>query len=257
MKLLSRIALAITIVACGVSLFYSYQAKQRRDDLRKDVADLTDTKTKLTKNLADAKTECDSTKQDLKKTNEDLGAVKGQLDGKTTELAQKTQDADKLKASLDSKTAEADQLKTERDTAQQDAKRIHDSLAAAGITDIKDLEQVPVKIETRTVETQILGKQLADVRNEASALKKQLTASTTTPPSLHGLVAAVQDDWGFVVLNVGHDKRVQPDTDFIVYRDTKMVAKVQVRSVLENTSVAEILPGFEVGTPRVGDVVVH
>ena len=67
----------------------------------------------------------------------------------------------------------------------------------------------------------------------------------------------MQDNWGFVIIDIGRDKSVQTNTDFIVSRDDKMVAKVQVRKVGDNTSVAEILPGFPKTQPQVGDAVVR
>jgi len=80
---------------------------------------------------------------------------------------------------------------------------------------------------------------------------------TTTPTNLRGRVVAVQDNWGFVVLNLGRDQRVQPNAEFIVFRNNKMITKVKVRSVGENTSVAESLKGFQLSQPRVGDLIVH
>ena len=257
MKLLSRIALAIAIVACIGAGFFAFKLGGVRDGLRKDVADLTTDKNKLTKDLADTRTDLTKTKQELTKTADELTNTKADLEGKKVELANKTQEAEKLQASVNAKTAELTQVKADRDTVQQAIDGIKKSLADAGITDITSIAQLGDQIKAQAEENKILGQQLAATRKDSVACKDKVVQLTTTPANLRGRIAAVQDDWGFVVLDLGRDQRVQTNTDFIVSRDDKMVAKVQVRAVGENTSVAEILPGFPKTQPHVGDVVVH
>ena len=257
MKLLSRIALAIAIVACIGAGFFAYKLGGVRDGLRTEVANLTADKTKLTKDLADTRTELGSTKQDLAKTRDDLTNTKGELEATKVTLATKTQEADKLQASLNTKTAELTQVKAERDTVQQAIDGIKKSLADAGISDIGNIAQLSDQIKAQGEENKILGQQLAMTRKDSIACKEKVVLLTTTPTNLRGRIAAVQDNWGFVVLNLGRDQRVQTNADFIVSRDDKMVAKVQVRTVGENTSVAEIMPGFLQAQPRIGDMVVH
>jgi len=60
-----------------------------------------------------------------------------------------------------------------------------------------------------------------------------------------------------VVLDVGRNDRVQTNAQFLVYRDDKMIGKVQVNSVQATTCIAEILPDYRTDNPRVGDLVVH
>ena len=61
----------------------------------------------------------------------------------------------------------------------------------------------------------------------------------------------------FVVLDIGRSQHVTSNAQFLVYRDSKMIGKVQVLSVGASTSVAEVLPEYQRGTPRVGDLVIH
>jgi len=257
MKLLSRIALAVAIVACLGAGFFAFELKGIRDGLRDDVAKLTTEKTKLTKDLADTRTDLVNTKQDLTKTRDDLTNTKGELEAAKVTLATKTLEADKLQASLNAKTAELTQVKADRDTVQQAIDNIKKSLADAGITDISNIAKLGDTIKSLTEESAILGKELAASRKDSVACKDKVVQLTTMPTNLRGHVAAVQDSWGFVVLDLGRDQRVQTNADFIVSRDDKMVAKVQVRTVGDNTSVAEILPGFPKTQPHVGDAVVH
>ena len=257
MKLFSRIALVIAIVACIGTWFFASQLGANRNELRTDKATLTAETAKLTKDLAEKRTELANTKLEWEKTKEDLTTSQGALASSKVSLATKTQEADTLKATLAGKAAELDQAKSDRDTAQLEIKSFKDALEKAGLKDISNVDQLRDKIAAQTEENEILGKQLNGVRSESATLKQHIVELTSTPANLRGQVAAVQDTWGFVVLNVGREQRVQPNSDFVVFRNDKMVTKVQVRTVGETTSVAEILPGFQVSPPRVGDLIVH
>lgn len=102
----------------------------------------------------------------------------------------------------------------------------------------------------------MLGEQLGTMRQENIALKKQVEDLTTTPAGVRGRVSLVENNWGFVVLDIGDAQRVRRNSEFLIYRETKLVGKVQITSVAANTSVAQILPGYP-GGPRAGDMAVH
>jgi hypothetical protein len=88
-------------------------------------------------------------------------------------------------------------------------------------------------------------------------LKKQVEDLTTTPAGVRGRVSLVENNWGFVVLDIGDTQRVRRNSEFLIYRDAKLVGKVHITSVAANTSVAQILPGYQGGPPRPGDMAVH
>ena len=76
------------------------------------------------------------------------------------------------------------------------------------------------------------------------------------PPGLKGTVMAVDPKWDFVVLNVGEDQGVLPDGELLVSRDGKLVAKVIVRSVQKDRSIANLVPGWQLGEIIEGDEVI-
>jgi hypothetical protein len=67
---------------------------------------------------------------------------------------------------------------------------------------------------------------------------------------------AVDPKWDFVVLNVGEDQGVLPDGELLVSRDGKLVAKVIVRSVQKDRSIANLVPGWQLGEIIEGDEVI-
>jgi type II secretory pathway component PulC len=72
---------------------------------------------------------------------------------------------------------------------------------------------------------------------------------------LKGRILAVDPKWNFVVLNIGGDQGVLNDGEMLVSRDGKLVAKVIVRSVQKDRSIANIVPGWQLGDVIEGDEV--
>jgi hypothetical protein len=76
------------------------------------------------------------------------------------------------------------------------------------------------------------------------------------PPDLRGKVIAVDPKWGFVVLNLGQPEEVRPTWTFLVSRDHKLIGKVRITSVVNDRSIANVLPGWQLDELREGDVVI-
>jgi len=72
---------------------------------------------------------------------------------------------------------------------------------------------------------------------------------------LKGKILVVDPKWDFVVLNIGEDQGVLEDGELLVSRDGKLVAKVVVRSVEKDRSIANIVPGWQLGEVIEGDEV--
>ena len=251
MNKLGKIAPIVVIVACLGSLYFVFKLAGQKKDMQGEIASLTSDKQQLESNLASTKKDLSTTKTALQKTTDDLNTANGNLTAAQASLAQKTQEADGLKVQLDGTIKELDQAKLDRDTAQKSLKDIQTALNGADINQLRD------SIVAQADENKILGKQLVSMRDENAALKKENEELKTTPPNVRGQIAAVQDSWGFVVLDIGRNQHVTANAQFVVYRDSKMVGKVQVMSVGATTCVAEIMPEFEKTGFRVGDTAIH
>jgi uncharacterized protein (DUF3084 family) len=251
MNKLGKIAPIVVIVACLGSLYFVFRLAGQKKDMQGQIASLTSDKQQLETNLASTKKDLATTKTALQKTSDDLNTANGNLSTAQASLAQKTQEADGLKTQLDGTIKELAQATTDRDAAQKNLKDIQTALGGQDINTLRD------SIVAQSDENKILGKQLVNMRDENAVLKKKVEELSTTPPNVRGQIAAVQDSWGFVVLDIGRNQHVTSNAQFVVYRDSKMVGKVQVMSVGPTTSVAEILPEFERTGFRVGDTVIH
>jgi cell shape-determining protein MreC len=76
---------------------------------------------------------------------------------------------------------------------------------------------------------------------------------------LEGQVLAVNGAYNFVVLSLGDRQGVVMNSQMVVFRGDRMVARVKVTSVEPSTSIADIIPGSSPSDFRVmpGDRVVY
>jgi multidrug efflux pump subunit AcrA (membrane-fusion protein) len=72
---------------------------------------------------------------------------------------------------------------------------------------------------------------------------------------LKGQVVVVDPKWDFVVLDIGDEQGVLQDGEMLVSRNGKLVAKVIVRTVEKDRSIANIVPGWKLGEVFEGDQV--
>jgi len=257
MNKLAKLAPIIVILACVGSLFFTFKLSGVKAKLKDDNAQLSQERDDARRQLASDESNLKSAKAQLDQAQSDLATANAEKQAAQVSLGEKSQEADQLKTQLADKDQDLQKTKTDLASAQDSMKKIEDSLQAAGVTDIGNIDQLRDKLAAQGDENKLLGQELLTLRQRNQQLQEQLTSSTTTPTNLRGHVADVQENWNFVVLDVGRQEHVQTNTQFMVYRDSKPVGMVQVRSVGPGTSIAEILPEYRHGTPQVGDLVVH
>jgi chromosome segregation ATPase len=252
MNKLGKIAPIIVILASLGSLFFAFKLSSQKNSLKSENVTLASERERSEKERDAARTEAQTAKTALAKTTDDLNAATANLQAAQVSLTQKSQEAETFKMQVEEKSKELDQVSTELASTRQSLQEIQDKIGPGG-----DPGELSDRIAAQTEENKILGQQLTAMRDENKALKTRVAELSTSPINLRGRIAAVQDAWGFVVLDIGRSQQVTSNAQFLVYRDSKMVGKVQIVSVGDNTSVAQILPEYQRGSPRVGDFVLH
>jgi len=257
MNKLGKIAPIIVLVACLASLFFTYELLVMKKDHLSKIADLTDSLNTTTASLK-------KTEGTLKQAQADLTKAKGDLDQATatllttkTALDQKTQEADTLKTQLADKDQQLQKTMADMAASQDALNKMKGALDKLGIGDVNNLDKLTEKVASMGEENKFLGQQVTAMHAENQQLKQRVEELGTTPVGLRGRVSLVQPKWGFVVMNVGFTQRVQPNSEFLVYRDNKFVAKVQVVSVGVHDCIGQIMPDYLAHPPVVGDLVVH
>lgn len=202
---------------------------------------------------------------EIGKVNVDIGATQGEIDTESERLKQHTVKISQI---------ESESKRTEEETVAKNKK----------LEELKaELAQLPpgVKLETLTEDINKMKQSIAELNAQADAKKKEIEgeqakvdAAANTKADLvrkieerkkafdrNGLTArvvAVNNDWGFVVIDAGKSIGITEETKLLVTRGTQTVGKLNILSVEGNRTVANILedtlvPGL---TPAPGDRVI-
>jgi seryl-tRNA synthetase len=257
MNKLGKLAPIIVVIVSAISLYLAFSLDSKKKAHLAQIANLNDTVTKTTADLNKAKGNLKQAQVDLATTKTNLAQTTAGLAKTKSDLDQKTQEATALATQLTDTSNQLAQTKADLTTVQAMIQNITNALVAVGITDITSIDKFKDKIISMGEENKVLGEQLVVMRATNEVLQAKVLVLSTTPVGLRGHVSLVDPKWGFVVMDLGHAQRVQPNSEFLVYRDSKFVAKVQVTAVAAGNCIAQILPEYLKHPPQAGDLVVH
>lgn len=198
-----------------------------------------------------------STKKDLAKTQGDLKQTQGQLTDANSErdkavatAAAQTKRADDLNGQLTKTIADRDDAQTKL------AAYVATTYTAEQVSGLgKSLKAAQDALEVSIQEKTVLMRTITRLTNELVQFTGTGEYVVKLPASLKGKILVVDPKWDFVVLNVGEDQGAIQDGELLVSRDGKLVAKVVIRSVEKDRSIANIIPGWQLGAVIEGDEV--
>lgn len=215
-----------------------------RDDQRSQKEDFHHKLTQTQKNLKDTQATLAQTQSDLadaktaeQKAVDNLTAANTKIDDLTDKLAKTSQQRD------DAQTQLAAYKNTGLSAPEVDALN-------------KNLKDTETALAVEKDENLLLTHTVARLNNQINELVGTNGYVVTLPPGLKGTVMAVDPKWDFVVLNVGEDQGALKDGEMLVSRDGKLVAKVVIRSVQKDRSIANLVPGWQLGEIIEGDEVI-
>ncbi len=195
--------------------------------------------------------------KDLKTTQEKLASTEKVLDETKAELVAMTAKASEQQQRADTLQANLDKTKQELNNAQAEIA----AWKALGIP----VDQVAQVIESE----KRFRRMVADLKDEAVILAKEnkrlqgviddLTNVEERPvpmPGVKGKIVAVDPKWNFVVLDVGEKAGARNKGIFMVSRNGKLIGKVKVATVHPDTSIANIMPGWQLEEIMEGDQVI-
>jgi hypothetical protein len=249
--MLIRLSLILAIIAglaAGVVNFTVVKGKI--DTLTSDRNDQRSQKEQAQRDLA-------STKKTLKETQETLDTTK-------TELADSEKKLQKVSNDLVAANGKIDDLNTKLTKTSQQLDQAQGNLEAYTITGLKPaeivalnktLKQTQQALAVANDEKLVMTHTIARLNNQIDEIVG-VNHIVTLPAGLKGEVMAVDPKWEFVVLNVGENQGVLPNGELLVSRDGKLVAKVIIRSVQRDRSIANLVPGWKLGDVYEGDQVI-
>jgi len=206
----------------------------------------------------------DTTDAQLRTTKKELAKAEADLKQTQTELAATQQERDRAVAEADKQVKRANQLndeltKTRRD--RDDARAELAAWAALGIpvNQVKDViaqvRELQKQTEAQQEEIQLLTRKVQRLNNELAKYRDP-EYKVHLPATLRGTILVADPKWDFVVLSIGEDQGVLEDGELLVNRNGRLVAKVKVRSVQKDRSIANVMPGWKLGDVVEGDLVI-
>lgn len=191
----------------------------------------------------------------------ELAVVSEDLNVTQTKLREVNEMAAEQRSRADELNRELADTKGRLNTAQSSLARWQ----ALGFT-IEDLAQIKKdkdaaedQVTAYAAEIDILMEQNSKLQSELD-LYKFKDFSVPLPAGLKGQVAAINEDWDFVILDIGEAQGVKKYGELLVSRGEKLVGKVRITQVSQDKSIANIVGGsWEVPeeTVQVGDTVIH
>jgi septal ring factor EnvC (AmiA/AmiB activator) len=263
--LVKVVAPIIVVLASLGSLYFANELGKTKKSQASEIKELNGTLTSTRGKLDKTEGELNTTRKELNENVQARATAEGALTAAKADIEQKSKTITDLQGQVTAKTGELDETKKSLVTAQEESKKVQDKVAELEKqlgdanteklkASVKDLEG---KVANLSDENKVLGQQLGVLKSENTKLVAEKEDWTTTPATVRGSISAVQDKWGFVVLNVGERDKVRRDSKFLVYRDSKLVCKLQVVSISPDCSIAEVISDYRRGEPRVGDLVLR
>jgi multidrug efflux pump subunit AcrA (membrane-fusion protein) len=248
--MLMRIFLIVAIVAAlGAGVVNFVLVKPKIQALTDDRNSQRDAKVQAQNDLASTKKTLATTQGQLRQTQQDLADAKSAQKKAEDIAATQQKRADDLAGQLAKATADRD-----------DAQGKLAAYTSTGVTAdqvahlAKELKDANDAIAVANDEKLILTRSVTRLQNKLNELLGE-DYVIKLRPDLKGKVVVVDPKWDFVVLNIGEDQGVLQDGELLISRDGKLVAKVIVRTVQKDRSIANIIPGWKIGEVFEGDMV--
>jgi len=250
--MLLRISLIVAILAgLAVGGLNFVKVKEKITDLQTKLQQQTERADRAEKERDDTKRELTKTKTELTQTQATLKATEEEKQKALAEASSQQKRADKLNDDLNKTRQERDEAQQEL-TAYKVTGMTPQQVANANRM-IKDLSN---NLTGSQEENRLLGQKIRKVENELALYKGPDIYKVPLPASLQGKVLVSDPKWQFVVLNVGEDQGVLQSGELLINRGGKLVAKVRISSVQKDRSVANVLPGWQLGEIFEGDLAI-
>lgn len=254
MALILRIILVLTIAAGGFGIYQGLERKKQREKLEMDLKAKTDEATKLTGDLAQTQKGKETAEATVKEKSKLLDDANSEIERNKAAIKMQQEKTKEVEDKLTQVTKDLNERK-------EDMEKILKALPA-GMT----AEQVGPKIKelmeqmtTLDQEKKVLDEQLVKLKAENKKLEEQkrLREAGKMPEGLTGHILSINDEWNFVVLDIGSNQGVIPDGMMMVHRDGALVGKVKVTSVEPSIAIADILPEWKQSPLQEGDTVTY
>ncbi|MGA3164440.1 MAG: hypothetical protein ABSD77_09660 [Verrucomicrobiota bacterium] len=248
--MLIRISLIVAIVAAlAVGGLNISKVRDKIDTLITQRNNERSQKQKALGDLASKSQELAKTKDTLTQTQQELTDTKSQRDKAVADDKEQIKRASEWADKLAKETQELN------DTQAQLGAYTATTLSPEQVMTLnKMLKNTQTALEAVKEENVVLQRAVSRLNNQLAGFVGT-NYVVKLRANLEGKIVAVDPKWNFVVLNVGEDQGVLEDGEMLVSRNGKLVAKVIVRSVQKDHSIANVVPNWRLGDVIEGDEV--
>lgn len=238
---MTKVLFLLSAVVMAVAIFFSYQNRETFVQMRKDK---------------------DANIASITKELKALSTLKGELDNVGSQR-------DGMKSEWDQEEERLAQSKIKFKNAQSENENTSSTLARTQ-TEVQDLKkQIPELPPGMTLETASEGianlkqtiaaneQKASTLKNETADREKDLKKAVSDQDevtkrleerkkmfqrnSLTSTIIAVNNDWGFVVIDSGRNQGITSDTRLLITRGNQTICKLSIVSVENNKTVANII----------------
>lgn len=253
MKVLTRVFLILTIVfSLGVIALGFLKIKPAKEKLEADVKAQTERADSEAKQKADALAKLDKTTKDLNTTKQELTSTKGELEKTKADLAERENKIKEVQAQFDATSKELEEKKA-------DLQKIQEALPAGIPIDqvASKFKEFQENLVTLDQEKKVLGDQLTKLTAQNKKLEEfvQNRKNGVMPAGLTGHILAINKDFNFVVLDIGHMQGVVENLPMMVHRGGNLIGKVMITSAENSIAIADIIPDWKKEEFQEGDLV--
>ena len=242
------LVIVLALAALGAGHF---KVKEKIDGLNTDLEDAKRAEQQARAAQASAQNKARELEAEKEKLAGELANIENLLEEQTRIANQQRARAEELESDLRDTTIERNEA--QQKLAQWNALGI-DIQAAQSMKN--DLVAAREEILAGKAERTILLRQIEQIKYDLSKYEGP-DIEVVMREGLKGSVVAVDDKWDFVIVSVGEKDGARQSGKLMVSREGKLVGKVQISSLDENQSIANILPNWKQGDIQVGDTVLY
>ena len=188
-----------------------------------------------------------NTRQDLETTRQDLSMTKDELARSLSDLDRARAQVDNLNQSITEKNAQISRQETRIDGLEQDKVSLQiqiDDLNNRIVQSDDELRDAQDKILT-------LEQTVGQLETELGYGKQKVL-----PKGLTGRILFVNNDWNFVVIDLGSDDGIVPNAEMLIHRKDALIGKITISGISRKMAIAELQPEWVQASVKEGDFVV-
>jgi len=238
---MTKVLFLLSAIVMVVAIAFSYLNRQAFVQNR-DIRFKTDEKILAEKKTADA-------------AGNEVAQLKGSIVAMNTEVSNETERYNQAEIKVKNANAEGQRTKDDLASTETDIKKIKDQLGnlPAGVTvetineDIakkkSTIAENAAKVTKGEEETQAKQKELKKVQDELTDVQHRIEERKKLfeRNRLTATIVAVNNDWGFVVIDGGANKSITTDTKLLVTRGNDTIGKLAIVQVEPNKTLANIV----------------